>query len=92
MSIALLFAGLLAFAPVQAQNPRAAAPQFTQGLIDLRPDFPGSIEQGVAEWDSDILKLSRLAGSISPGDRDVFASSLETGVRFLISRILAAGR
>jgi hypothetical protein len=56
MSIALLL-GLLSLTPAQAQSPCDAALQSSQDVLDLDPSSPVSIEQGVAEWDSEILKI-----------------------------------
>jgi hypothetical protein len=56
---AFLFIGSLSLAltPAQAQNPCEAALQSAQDVIDLGSSSPVSIEQGVSEWDSDILKV-----------------------------------
>jgi len=47
----------LSLAPAQAQNPCEAALQSSEDVLDLDPSSPVSIEQGVAEWDSEILKI-----------------------------------
>jgi hypothetical protein len=66
--LALLVASFLSLAPAQAQNSCEAALQSSEDVIDLDPSSPVSIEQSVAEWDSDILKFrASHAGLLSLG-------------------------
>lgn len=66
--LALLVASFLSIAPAQAQNPCEAALQSSEDVLDLDPSSPVTIEQGVSEWDSDILKIrATRAGLLSLG-------------------------
>lgn len=54
---ALLAIFFLSFSPAHAQSPCETALQSSEDVLDLDPSSPLSIEQGVAEWDSEILKI-----------------------------------
>src|SRR5262245_25885436 len=66
----LLIAFFLSFStpPAQAQNPCETALQSSEDVLDLDPSSPVSIQQGVSEWDSEILKIrATRAGLLSLG-------------------------
>lgn len=69
---AVFVASFLSLAPApaqaQAQNPCEMALQSSEDILDLNPSSPVIIEQGVAEWESEIIKIrAPRAGLLSLG-------------------------
>jgi hypothetical protein len=57
LALAIAILGFLSLSPAQAQSPCEAALQSAQDVINLGASSAVSVEQGVSEWDSEILKL-----------------------------------
>jgi hypothetical protein len=78
--LALLVASFLSLTSTHAQGPCETALLSSEDVLDLDPSSPVSIEQGVAEWDSEILKIrATRAGLLSLGaDGSEADGSLQT--------------